>query len=132
MLHVGHTRYLQEAKNCGDVLVVAVNSDSSVRAIKGEKRPLVAENERAEMIAALEMVDYVVIFEELDPAQIIKDLQPHMLVKGGDWSADKIIGRETVEAAGGKVVLIPPVPGSSTTDIVGKIVARYGGGGKHE
>ncbi len=126
LLHVGHIRYLQEAKNRGDVLVIALNSDSSVRAIKGELRPLICQQERAELLAALEMVDYVVIFDELDPAKIIQELQPHVLVKGGDWAPDKIIGRETVEAAGGSVVLIPPIPGASTTDIVGRIIARYG------
>ena len=126
LLHVGHAHYLQEAKNCGDVLVVALNSDASVRAIKGDKRPLIGENERAQMLAALEMVDYVVIFPEPDPGRIIRELQPHVLVKGGDWAPEEIIGRETVEAAGGKVVLIPPVPGISTSRIIKRIISRYG------
>ncbi len=128
LLHVGHVHYLQKAKDCGDVLVIALNSDSSVRAIKGNLRPLLPQGERAELLAALEMVDYVVIFEEHDPAQIIQELQPQVLVKGGDWAADKIIGRDIVEAAGGSVVLIPPIEGASTSDIIGKIVARYGKG----
>ncbi len=126
LLHVGHVHYLQKAKDCGDVLVIALNSDSSVRAIKGKLRPLLPQGERAELLAALEMVDYVVIFDEHDPAQIIQELQPQVLVKGGDWAADKIIGRDIVEAAGGSVVLIPPIEGASTTDIIGTIVARYG------
>ena len=126
LLHVGHVHYLQKAKDCGDVLVIALNSDSSVRAIKGKLRPLLPQGERAELLAALEMVDYVVIFDEHDPARIIRELQPQVLVKGGDWAADKIIGRDIVEAAGGSVVLIPPIEGASTTDIIGKIVARYG------
>ncbi len=128
LLHVGHVHYLQKAKDCGDVLVIAVNSDSSVKSIKGEKRPLVAEDERAELLAALEMVDFVVIFDQPTPAEIIEDLQPDVLVKGGDWAPDKIVGRETVEAGGGFVKLIPPIQGASTTDIVGRIIQRYCGG----
>jgi rfaE bifunctional protein nucleotidyltransferase chain/domain len=126
ILHVGHLRYLQAAKQLGDMLVVAVNSDDSVRAIKGDKRPLVPEDERAEVLAALECVDYVMIFPELDPVQFLSELRPDIHVKGGDYTLDQVIERETVESLGGKLRLIPGVPGKSTSGLIELIVERYG------
>ncbi len=122
LIHTGHTRYLAKAKSFGDLLIVAVNSDSSVRMIKGEKRPINTQAERAETLAALESVDFVTIFDEPDPHKIISDLQPDVLVKGGDWPIEKIIGRDVVEARGGKVVNVPYVEGASTTSIIEKIL----------
>ncbi len=121
ILHPGHLKTLREAKKRGDVLVVAINSDDSVRRIKGEERPFTPEEERAEILASLEMVDFVTIFEEDTPYQIIKELRPDILVKGADWAPDKIIGRDLVESWGGEVVLVPPLPGYSTTQIIKKI-----------
>jgi D-beta-D-heptose 7-phosphate kinase/D-beta-D-heptose 1-phosphate adenosyltransferase len=122
LMHVGHTRYLQAARALGDVLVVGVNSDDSVRALhKGADRPIVPDAQRAEVLAALACVDYVVIFPEPDPGSLIATLQPDILVKGGDWSVDPIVGRETVEARGGHVQTIPLVPGVSTTTLVQRI-----------
>jgi len=120
ILHVGHIRYLREAKKTADILVVAINSDSSVRTLKGEKRPLVGEQERAEILAALEFVDYVTIFSELNPRELINLLQPNILIKGGDWSEEKVIGREEIKKWGGKVIIIPQIAGKSTTNIVEK------------
>src|ERR1035437_9237195 len=117
ILHVGHVRYLCAAKNIGDVLVLALNSDSSVRSIKGGKRPLVSEKERAVVIAALEAVDYVTIFSESTPLALIELLKPDVLVKGGDWAEDQIIGREAVASWGGEVAIIPEIKGASTTNI---------------
>jgi rfaE bifunctional protein nucleotidyltransferase chain/domain len=125
ILHVGHVRYLREAKKTADVLVLALNSDSSVRSIKGEKRPLVTENERAEVLAALEFVDFVTIFEELTPLELINYLKPDVLIKGGDWPEEKVVGREEVKKWGGKVAIIPEVDGKSTTNIVEKIQKLY-------
>jgi rfaE bifunctional protein nucleotidyltransferase chain/domain len=122
LIHTGHTRYLAKAKSFGDILIVAVNSDSSVRMIKGEKRPINTQAERAETLAALESVDFVTIFDEPDPHKIISDLKPDVLVKGGDWPIEKIIGRDIVEARGGKVVNVPYVEGASTTGIIEKIL----------
>ncbi|MEW6615758.1 MAG: D-glycero-beta-D-manno-heptose 1-phosphate adenylyltransferase [Thermodesulfobacteriota bacterium] len=124
LIHVGHTRYLEEAKKLGDILIVAVNSDQSVRTIKGNKRPIIPEEERAEVLSALQCVDFVVIFHEPDPLNIISLLEPDVLVKGGDWGKDAIIGREVVESAGGKVVRIPEIKGASTSSIIDKIVSR--------
>lgn len=121
LLHPGHVRYLQDARAEGDALIVGVNSDRSVRAIKGPSRPLTPEKERAEVIAALQAVDAVVIFDEDDPQQIIDRLQPDVLVKGADWAANAIIGRQTVEARGGRLVRIPLAEGYSTSDIIKKI-----------
>ena len=125
ILHVGHVRYLREAKKTADVLVLALNSDSSVRSIKGEKRPLVREEERAEILASLEFVDFVTIFEELTPQELIVYLKPDVLIKGGDWPEDKVVGRDDVKKWGGRVVLIPEVKGKSTTNIVEKIKEVY-------
>jgi rfaE bifunctional protein nucleotidyltransferase chain/domain len=118
LLHPGHTRYLAEARKLGDVLLVAVNSDSGVRAIKGPGRPFLPEGERAEILAALECVDYVTIFSDLTPQAIIARMLPQVLAKGGDWEPDQIVGRAEVAAAGGKVVPIPVVPGFSTSAII--------------
>ncbi|MEO5742051.1 MAG: D-glycero-beta-D-manno-heptose 1-phosphate adenylyltransferase [Vicinamibacterales bacterium] len=123
LLHPGHVRYLQDARREGDALVVAVNSDRSVRAIKGPTRPLYPQHERAEVVAALASVDAVVIFDEDDPQDVISRLQPDVLVKGADWASDAIIGRETVEARGGRVVRIPLAEGYSTSAIIRKIQA---------
>jgi D-beta-D-heptose 7-phosphate kinase/D-beta-D-heptose 1-phosphate adenosyltransferase len=124
LLHIGHTRYLQEARSLGDLLIVAINSDASVAALKGPERPLVPEQERAEVLAALACVDYVTIFDAPDPGDVIAAIGPDVLVKGGDWPVDKIVGREVVQARGGKVVSIPLVPGASTTGLVRRIVDR--------
>src|SRR5437588_13123025 len=121
ILHPGHVRYLQDARREGELLVVGVNSDRSVQAIKGPGRPINPENERAELIAALSSVNAVVIFDEVDPQQIISRLQPDVLAKGADWAADRIIGRDIVEARGGRLVRIPLANGYSTSDIIKKI-----------
>lgn len=122
LMHVGHTRYLQAAKDLGDLLVVGVNSDESVRSLnKAPDRPIVQESQRAEVVAALGSVDYVVLFNEPDPQSLIASLQPDILVKGGDWAVEQIVGREIVEARGGIVQTIPLVPGVSTTSIIQRI-----------
>jgi rfaE bifunctional protein nucleotidyltransferase chain/domain len=121
LLHPGHVRYLQEARREGDALIVAVNSDRSVRAIKGPSRPINPESERAEVLAALACVDAVVVFDEDDPLQIIGRLQPDVLVKGADWELDSIIGRGIVEARGGRVSRIRLAEGHSTSAIITKI-----------
>jgi len=126
ILHVWHTRYLRDARKTGDVLILALNSDASVRAIKGEKRPLVPEAERADVVASLEAVDYVTIFDELTPLELIEFLQPDVIVKGGDWSEENVVGRQSVRKWGGKVVIIPETKGASTTNIVEKIIKTYG------
>ncbi len=124
LMHVGHTRYLQEARQLGDLLVVGVNSDASVRSLnKAPDRPIVSEAQRAEVVAALGSVDYVVIFTEPDPLNLIAILQPDVLVKGGDWPVERIVGREIVEARGGVVRTIPLVPGVSTTSLIQRIRA---------
>jgi D-beta-D-heptose 7-phosphate kinase/D-beta-D-heptose 1-phosphate adenosyltransferase len=121
ILHLGHVRYLAQSRALGDALVVAVNSDASVRELKGPDRPLTAENDRAEILAALESVDYVTIFAELSPRSLIAALLPDVLVKGGDYALDQIHGREEVEAAGGRVVSLPFVEGVSTSGIIDRM-----------
>lgn len=121
LLHPGHIRSLETARGLGDVLIVGINSDESVRTLKGEGRPVIPEQERAEILASLECVDAVVIFDEFTPQRVVAALVPDVLVKGGDWPGNQIVGREEVEAAGGKVVLVDVVPGYSTTDILKKI-----------
>ena len=118
LLHPGHTRYLEEARKLGDVLIVAVNSDASVRAIKGPGRPISPAAERTELLAALAAVDYVTIFDDLTPQTVIARMLPNILVKGGDWGPNEIVGRPEVEAAGGQVVSIPVVPGYSTSALI--------------
>lgn len=127
ILHTGHTRYLARARALGDVLVVAVNSDASVKSLKGDKRPVNQQTDRAETLAALEAVDFVTIFDEPDPYLVIKEIQPDVLVKGGDWPIEKIIGRDIVEARGGRVVNVPYLEGASTTGIIERIVQVYSG-----
>jgi D-glycero-beta-D-manno-heptose 1-phosphate adenylyltransferase len=122
ILHTGHTRYLAKAKSLGQVLVIAVNSDASVRTIKGEKRPVNPEAERMETLAALESVDFVTLFNEPDPYHIISMLEPDVLVKGGDWPVEKIIGGDLVVARGGQVVNVPYLEGASTTGIIERIL----------
>jgi D-beta-D-heptose 7-phosphate kinase/D-beta-D-heptose 1-phosphate adenosyltransferase len=121
LLHVGHVRYLQEARELGDALVVGVNADASVRRIKGPGRPLTPARERAEILAALACVDFVTVFGAATPLRLIRALQPDVLVKGGDWAVGAIGGREAVEGRGGKVVAIPFVKGRSTTGLIGRI-----------
>lgn len=121
ILHVGHVRYLQEARALGDVLVVGANSDASVRKLKGESRPVQNENERAEILSALACVDYVVIFGEETPLELIKQVAPNVLVKGGDWPIEKIVGAQQVLATGGEVKSLKFHPGKSTTNILEKI-----------
>jgi len=121
ILHPGHVRYLAEARRHGDALIVAVNSDRSVRVIKGPERPIHPEAERAEVVAALASVDAAVIFDEDTPHEIITALQPDVLVKGADWPADQIVGRDTVEARGGVVIRVPVEQGHSTTGILQKL-----------
>ena len=122
LMHVGHTRYLQSARALGDILVVGVNTDASVRALqKGTDRPIVPDHQRAEVIAALACVDYVVLFAEPDPKNLIMLLEPDVLVKGDDWPLDQIVGRDVVEGRGGTVTTIPLVPGISTTMLIQRI-----------
>jgi rfaE bifunctional protein nucleotidyltransferase chain/domain len=122
LMHVGHTRYLQAAKDLGDLLVVGINSDESVRSLnKAPDRPIVSELQRAEVVAALGCIDYVILFNEPDPQGLITALQPDVLVKGGDWAVERIVGREIVEARGGVVRTIPLVPGVSTTSLIERI-----------
>ena len=128
LLHPGHIRGFELARQRGDALIVGLNSDASVRQLKGPTRPVIPEQERAEILCALESVDAVVIFDEVTPREVISRLLPDVLAKGGDWPGDQIVGREEVEAAGGRVVSIPIVPGYSTTAILKKI--REGSGQK--
>jgi rfaE bifunctional protein nucleotidyltransferase chain/domain len=121
LLHVGHIRYLREARALGDALLVAVNSDRSVRALKGAGRPVLSESERAELLAALSSVDFVTVFEEESPRALIAEVLPDVLVKGGDYALEEIHGREEVERAGGRVVALPFVEGASTTSIIERI-----------
>jgi len=121
LLHAGHLALLEAARHEGDALVVAINSDASVRRLKGEGRPLVPEVERAEALAALEAVDRVVVYDEDTPVAVVKALLPDVLVKGADWAADEIVGRAEVEAAGGRVVRVALVPGRSTSGLVERI-----------
>jgi D-beta-D-heptose 7-phosphate kinase/D-beta-D-heptose 1-phosphate adenosyltransferase len=121
LLHPGHVRYLRQARALGDALVIALNSDRSVRALKGAGRPVLDEQERAEVLAALESVDYVVIFDEDTPRDLIASLLPDVLVKGGDWAVENIVGGEEVRRAGGEVLSLPYLEGSSTTAIIERL-----------
>ncbi len=123
LLHPGHLHTLIQAKALGDVLVVAINSDASVKRLKGDQRPILNQEERAVMLSALAVVDYVTMFAEDTPLEVIRLLLPDVLVKGGDWGVDAVVGRDVVEAHGGQVVLIPYQAGFSTTDIIERIMA---------
>ncbi len=125
ILHAGHTRYLREARKMGDALILALNSDSSVRSIKGPMRPIVPEAERAEVVAALDSVDYVTVFDELTPLELIEYLRPDVIVKGGDWAEKDIVGAETVRKWGGRVAIMPMIEGASTTNIIDKVLQVY-------
>lgn len=125
LIHAGHVDYLLKAKQLGDVLIVGLNSDDSIRRIKGEKRPILTQNERAFIVSNLKPVDYVSFFEEDTPAGIISDIIPDILVKGADWSIDKIVGREIVESNGGEVKTIEFVNDQSTSKIIQTILNRY-------
>src|ERR1051325_12361 len=118
LLHVGHVRYIAQARSLGDALLVAINSDRTVRELKGADRPIFDQAERAEIIAALRHVDYVTVFDDVSPRSLIAKLLPDVLVKGGDYDLDQIHGREEVEAAGGEVISLPFVEGSSTTSLI--------------
>jgi rfaE bifunctional protein nucleotidyltransferase chain/domain len=121
LLHRGHTRYLEQARALGDLLVVAVNSDASVRQLKGAGRPVVTDGERAEVLAALASVDLVLIFDELDPGRVIRAVRPDVLVKGGDWPVDRIVGSDFVRSRGGKVRSLPYVKGASTSELIRRV-----------
>ena len=121
ILHPGHIRYLQDARKLGDALIIGINSDRSVGANKGPERPITPEAERAEVLSALEAVDAVAIFDEETPAEIIKRIEPDVLVKGADWGPDNIVGRDTVESRGGRVVRMDLSPGYSTTELIRKV-----------
>jgi rfaE bifunctional protein nucleotidyltransferase chain/domain len=121
LVHRGHIHLLRQAKALGDILIVGLNSDVSVKTIKGPDRPIMPEADRIELIAALEMVDYVVVYSEPDPYHIIAAIKPNVLVKGGDWSADEIVGADVVEQNGGRVAVVPYLPEFSTTQIIERI-----------
>jgi rfaE bifunctional protein nucleotidyltransferase chain/domain len=121
LLHRGHVHVLRQARACGDVLIVGVNSDESVKQIKGSARPVLPESDRCELLGAMEMVDFVILFNESDPYDLIAAIQPDVLVKGGDWNSEKIIGADLVEEAGGSVVVVPYIKGFSTTEIIERI-----------
>jgi len=121
LLHRGHVHVLRQAKAAGDLLIVAINSDQSVKAIKGPTRPVAAEMDRLELIAAMEMVDYVILFDEPDPSKLITAIKPNVLAKGGDWGADGVVGADIVEREGGRVVLVPYLKGYSTSEIIERI-----------
>ena len=125
LLHVGHVRYLEKAKALGEILVVGVNSDDSVRQLKGQDRPILPQEERAEILSGLGCVDYVIVFDEPTPLKLISSLQPHILVKGGDWTKETTVGREVVEGLGGEVVILPFVEGTSTSNLIETILKRY-------
>lgn len=125
LLHAGHVHYLAAARGEGDLLVVGLNSDRSVKMIKGDRRPIVPEAERAEVLAGLACVDFVTVFEEIDPLRVIQVLQPDVLVKGGDWAEAEIIGADAVKQEGGRVVRIPLVEGAGTSALIARILDRY-------
>jgi len=125
LIHIGHVRCFREGKRLGDILIVALNSDRSVRSIKDPPRPIISQEERAEIVSSLESVDYVTIFDQDDPRDIIASVKPDILVKGGDWNLNTIVGREIVESYGGKVFALPLVKGVSTTQIIKTIASQY-------
>ena len=121
LLHRGHVHILRQARAAGDLLIVGLNSDRSVTAIKGMGRPVMAQTDRVELIAAMEMVDYVVVFDEPDPYKLIDAIKPNVLAKGGDWKLEQVVGADIVERSGGRVAVIPYLEGSSTTEIIERI-----------
>jgi len=125
LVHAGHVRYLTEARSLGDALLVAVNSDASVRKLKGEKRPIVSQAQRLEVLSGFWFIDYLILFSGNTPKRLITTLTPDILVKGGDWAMDQIVGRDHVEAHGGKVVRIKMVKGTSTTSLIDRVLARF-------
>jgi D-beta-D-heptose 7-phosphate kinase/D-beta-D-heptose 1-phosphate adenosyltransferase len=125
LVHAGHVRYLTEARNLGDILVVAVNSDASVRKLKGEKRPIVSEAQRLEVLSGFWFIDYLILFSGNTPKNLITTLTPDILVKGGDWALDQIVGRDHVEAHGGKVVRIKLVKNTSTSSLIDRVLERF-------
>ena len=125
IIHVGHIRYLKSAKELGDILVIGLNSDESVRKIKGDNRPIVSHGERAEVLSSIRSVDYVVIFNEPDPYNTIAAIKPDILIKGGDWAIDNIVGRDIVESYGGEVRTIPFVEGFSSSRIIGDVLNKF-------
>lgn len=127
IIHAGHVRYLKKARALGDILIVGLNNDSSVRSIKGAKRPLVPQEERAEVLGALEAVDYVVIFKEDTPIKLIEAIKPDILVKGADWTEKEIVGADVLKKYGGRLARIRLVPGRSTTNIIKRILALHKG-----
>ena len=126
LLHRGHVHVLREARACADLLIVGINSDESVKQIKGPTRPVLPESDRCELLGAMEMVDFVVLFNEPDPYDLIAAIRPDVLVKGGDWNSEKIIGADLVEEAGGSVVVVPYIKGFSTTEIIERITDSDG------
>ena len=126
ILHAGHVRYLTAARAEGDILLVGLNSDESVKSIKGGKRPVVPQMQRAEVLSGLSCVDYVIFFDEPDPLKLIKEVKPDVLVKGGDWAEENIIGADFVKATGGKIVRVSVVPGISTSSIIKRILEMHG------
>ena len=128
IIHAGHVRYLKKARSLGNALVVGLNSDSSVRSIKGETRPIVPQKERAEVLSALEAVDYVVVFNDPTPERLIEAIRPDVLAKGADWAARDIVGAMAVKEAGGRVARITLAKGKSTTNIIKKILALHKAG----
>jgi D-beta-D-heptose 7-phosphate kinase/D-beta-D-heptose 1-phosphate adenosyltransferase len=125
LLHVGHVRYLEQAKALGDILIVGINGDHSVRGLKGPLRPILPVEDRAEILSGLGCIDYITVFDEPTPLELITLLKPHVLVKGGDWTKDEVVGREVVESLGGKMVLFPFVEGSSTSNLIEAILKRH-------
>jgi D-beta-D-heptose 7-phosphate kinase/D-beta-D-heptose 1-phosphate adenosyltransferase len=125
LLHAGHVRYLEAARALGDILIIGINSDASVRGLKGSLRPILPVEERAEILSGLGCVDYVTVFDEPTPLGLITLLRPHVLVKGGDWTREDVVGRDVVEGDGGNVAILPFVPGSSTTNIIETILKRH-------
>lgn len=125
LIHIGHVRLLQEARKRGDCLIVGLNTDASIRRIKGEKRPLLDESQRGRIIGAFDSVDYVLFFDEDTPEELIHEIKPDVLVKGGDYVMDAVVGRQTVWDAGGEVILFSPVPERSTSAIIENIIERF-------
>ena len=125
LLHVGHITYLNEARGLGDILVVGLNTDRSVRALKGENRPILPEQERSYLLAALECIDYVILFDAETPLELIKEIRPDFLVKGADYSKEEVVGYNLVESYGGKVVLLPLIDTISTSNIINRIKEKF-------